>query len=312
MKRLLLIANPAASGFTGGLHRTAASRLSRHFEVTAEWPKTAADTRQASAAAAADDFDLVVAMGGDGVVHHAANGIGGTRTALGIIPAGTTNVFARLAGIPAKPDEALTLLCRRPRPVPMAAGMLTLDHGEGRVESRIAAFSAGMGIDGETVRRAELEPYRKYLLGHLHYARATLSAAWEKYAEHPPGLIAETEGRSAPALTVLIQMQDRYSFFGRLPLQLGEHRPDAFTVLIVRSLPRRRILPLMLRALGGGSLARMEGIDIWEGVTSLAITPEPAENAPAIPAQADGELLGTPLKLSAAVRPGFLQVVRPP
>ena len=62
----------------------------------------------------------------------------------------------------------------------------------------------------------------------------------------------------------------------------------------------------MARAAAGMDLDRMEGVDIWEGVTSLTIAPlaepEAAENpAPPVPAQADGELLGTPRKFSLAV-----------
>ena len=317
MKRLLLCANPSASGFTGGMHRAVMSGLSRHFEVADEWPETAADTRAAAAAAAAEGYDLVAAMGGDGVVHHAAQGVGGTPTALAVIPAGTSNVFARLLGIPARPQKAVELICSQPGPRPMSAGALTLDHAPGLVESRVAAFAAGMGFDAEAMQRAEREPYRKNRFGQLHYARAALGAVWNGYAGQPPRLRVRSGERTAEAVAALVQLQDRYTFFGRMPLRLGNRLPDTATAAVFRSLPRRKIGSVMARAAAGMDLDRMEGVDIWEGVTSLTIAPlaepEAAENpAPPVPAQADGELLGTPRKFSLAVQPDYLRVIRPP
>ncbi|MEE8472976.1 MAG: diacylglycerol kinase family protein [Dehalococcoidia bacterium] len=43
---------------------------------------------------------VVISAGGDGTVHEVANGLVGTDTALGVIPVGTTNVWALQMGIP--------------------------------------------------------------------------------------------------------------------------------------------------------------------------------------------------------------------
>jgi diacylglycerol kinase (ATP) len=49
----------------------------------------------AAEAALVGDFDAIVAAGGDGTVHDAAEGLIGHSIPLGIIPMGTGNVFAR-------------------------------------------------------------------------------------------------------------------------------------------------------------------------------------------------------------------------
>ena len=57
------------------------------------------------------DYDLVVAVGGDGTVHEVINGLMQVpeeiRPALGIVPLGSGNDFAHILGIPADPGEAL-------------------------------------------------------------------------------------------------------------------------------------------------------------------------------------------------------------
>ncbi|MCR5050732.1 MAG: diacylglycerol kinase family lipid kinase [Paludibacteraceae bacterium] len=55
-------------------------------------------------------FDAVVAVGGDGTVNEVAKGLRGTQTALGIIPMGSGNGFARHLSIPVKPNKALEML----------------------------------------------------------------------------------------------------------------------------------------------------------------------------------------------------------
>src|SRR5256885_15154528 len=62
--------------------------------------------------AAADGVDVVVVLGGDGTLNEAANGLAETETALGVLPGGSTNVFARTIGQPIDPIEATGSLLR--------------------------------------------------------------------------------------------------------------------------------------------------------------------------------------------------------
>jgi len=69
--------------------------------TTADSPGTA-QARDAVAAGA----DLVLSWGGDGTTTAVAQGLAGTATALGILPAGTGNLLARNLGLPLSLDDA--------------------------------------------------------------------------------------------------------------------------------------------------------------------------------------------------------------
>jgi diacylglycerol kinase (ATP) len=57
-----------------------------------------------------NDEALVIAVGGDGTIEDVALSLVGSRTALGIIPAGTMNNLARALGIPLDVEQACALL----------------------------------------------------------------------------------------------------------------------------------------------------------------------------------------------------------
>ena len=306
MLRTLLCSTPVASGFTGGLHREVVARLREHLDLELEWPTGPAEARSISAAAAAEGFDLVIAMGGDGVVHHLANGLGGTDTALGIIPAGTTNVLARIMGIPGRPLAATEFICSLPRAEQVPAAMLTLDHGQSGVESRLATFSCGVGLDAAVVERAEQEPHRKYRFPGLHFARTALTLTRNDFSKRPPELEVGTRLRSSRAVAVLVSLYDRYSYFGRLPIRFGTHQPGTLSLLIVRKLPTRRLWPVLYRLATGTRIGNVKGLEVWNGVSSLEVTVPNGSLA-----QADGELLGTPARFSVAARVDHLRVMKP-
>ena len=307
MRRLLLCANPTASGFTGGLHREVLTRFRAEFQVDSEWPKTPTDTRNLSVSAAADGVDVVVAMGGDGVVHHVANGIGGTATALGIIPAGTTNVLARLVGVPSQNKKAADLICGPTPSRPIPSAHLSIRHKDGSVNQRRATFSTGLGFDAEVVEVAEQEPYRKYRFGGIHYARSAASVVWNDFVDRVATLNVTSGDRTAHAVAVLVQLHNQYTYFGRMPLRFGTHRPGKATVLVAKDLSRKRIASLLVGTAARRDLTGIDGIEVWEDVDQLHLISEDASTS----AQADGELLGKPESMTITMEPDRLQIIAP-
>ena len=116
------------------------------------------DAVLAARAAAERGVDVVLAVGGDGTLNEVVNGLDGTDTALGVLPLGTANDFARQTGIPTDPAEALALVLERP---PVRIDTIALN-----ARRYVNVSTAGLGAEAtaETPREA------KKALGTLAYA----------------------------------------------------------------------------------------------------------------------------------------------
>jgi diacylglycerol kinase family enzyme len=286
MDQVVVIANPVASQFTGGSHRDVMARLAATHPVEALWPGSAAEATAAAIQAVEDGAAVVVAMGGDGMVHHVAQGLIGTDTALGIIPVGTTNVVARLFAIPSRHNKAARLIAEGTEPRSVGTARLTLMRGNTQTE-HYAVFACGVGLDAEVVRVADQDPYRKYRLGSLHYARSALSVGFREYPSVRPHVRFLADDRETMGTSALVQFREFYTYFGRIPLRFGDDEPDPMSVLILDRLRRRRIPSIFLRTLLQRDLDEIEGFEVWPDLKSIEF-----EADPPVAAQADGEGLG--------------------
>lgn len=92
--------------------------------------------------AAAGGAYAVVAVGGDGSVADVAKGLYGTKTALGIVPKGSGNGFARSLGIPLSLEGAVDRL--------NTASLLRVDVGF--ANDHLFLSNAGVAFDAEVIR----------------------------------------------------------------------------------------------------------------------------------------------------------------
>lgn len=306
MRRLLLLANPAASGFTGAAFREVRTALAEDWEVAAEWPDDAVDARRRAAAAAAGGVDAVAAMGGDGIVHHVANGLVGTDTALAIVPAGTTNVLARILGLPSRPAAAARRLARLPAtPTPMLRVEAVGVDGERRIE--YATFAAGVGYDADVVAAAERRPHAKLRLGGVHYATTAISKLLLDWRGRVPNLSVSCDGERVDALALLTQVYGPYTYFGKVALYLTPERHAGFASLAAGDLEVHRSAELFLRAILRRPVPERLGTRIWKDFAEIAIEAEP----PA-PYEADGEHLGMAVELRLSPVPEAIRILRDP
>ncbi len=96
-KRLALIANPVAGGGKWQLHEpTILSYLNAHFRVKVYETKEDLSAEYCAKQAVNDNFDILVACGGDGTVTEVASVAVDRHKTLGIIPLGTANALSQV------------------------------------------------------------------------------------------------------------------------------------------------------------------------------------------------------------------------
>jgi diacylglycerol kinase (ATP) len=155
----LLIYNPAAGRisarpFIGGVIRV----LNAHgWRVEVAESVNGRHTTQLAHMAARENFRAVFAIGGDGTAGQAASGLLGSQTALGVLPAGTTNVWAREMGINAFVWPHIRALNQNARllvETPPCAVDVGLCNGQPFL------MWAGIGLDAMTVKK--LDPRKRF------------------------------------------------------------------------------------------------------------------------------------------------------
>ena len=128
--------------------------------------------------AAAEHFDAVFAVGGDGTVGQVANGLVNTDTALGVLPAGTMNVWATELGLrlfewPFGTDalaENARLLADAP--------VCSVDVG--LCNDHAFLLWSGIGLDAMTIQQLEPRPRAEKYVSVPQYVAATMwtAAVW--------------------------------------------------------------------------------------------------------------------------------------
>jgi diacylglycerol kinase (ATP) len=298
---VVVIANPAASGFRGDEFRLVVRLLSETYEVETQWPETTAENRHVSAIAADRNAFAVIAMGGDGVVHHAAQSLIGTETALGIVSAGTTNVLSRMLGLSQRPKTAASRLSSAvAQPIPIIE--LKIHQPNNDTIRRHALFAAGIGFDAEVVNVAERDPWRKKAFGAGHYLASTMQAL-RTYRKTKPFITATARDFEVAGVSALMQIHDPYTYFGRFPLSLGPTPEDGFHLGIIKALPARSILGIAAKAFRS-RIGEAKQVEVSHNVSSARFT---FGNPTFV--QADGELLGEASSVTATYIADGLRVL---
>ncbi|MFV2195391.1 diacylglycerol/lipid kinase family protein [Nocardiopsis sp. LOL_012] len=204
--------------------------------------RSGADSARLALRAAAERPDALVAVGGDGLVHQALQGVVGTGVALAIVPAGTGNDIARALGCPAgRPDRtAAAVLAGRTRPVD--AVRLTLADGTGRHYLSVLACGFDARVN-ERVNGFRFSAGRAdYLLG-LVAELGSFAAA--DYSLDVDGTRIEEPG-------LLVAVGNTAAYGGGIPMCPGAVPDDGLLdVVLLRAAPLAHYLPLLPRILTG-------------------------------------------------------------
>jgi diacylglycerol kinase family enzyme len=270
--------------------------------------------------AAAARGELIIVLGGDGSINEVVNGVmsrdeagpggdgaggdgsNGGRPLIAVIPGGGANVLARALGLPVDAAAAI----RRVREVIAAGRYRTI--GLGLAGDRYFTFSAGLGMDAETVREVE----RLRAAGRRESTPLFLRTIMRQYYRtdrRRPALTLERDGK--PPLSnlflTIITNRSPWTYFRDRPL-LPVPNPDFNSGLDVLALRRIR-LTTIFNAVGQMLYIRSRpprGRDMWSVLGSESLT---VRSARPIAFQVDGEYLGETEAVEFQFVPHALRVV---
>lgn len=162
-KSICIILNPAAKGEQA---QKIILGIKAYFpQADLKMTQKAGDAQIFAADAAVQGTPLIVAAGGDGTVNEVVNGMSGSRSALGILPVGSMNVFAMELGISMDIKNAAKVILRgKKKKIDLAWA-----------NDRCFVQLAGVGLDAQVVQKTSSQS--KKVFGPLSYLLTFLQMA---------------------------------------------------------------------------------------------------------------------------------------
>ena len=305
--QVLLVVNSFASSVTARNTVVVHQELSRHHDVQVVETNRRGHATRFAQDAARRKVDVVVAFGGDGTLNEVATGVAGTDTALGVLPGGSTNVFARTLGMPNDPVAAVKMLATG---LDDPAGIAPI--GLGRVNGRYFCFHTGIGYDAAVVKAVEKRASMKRWAGHPLFIYAALQTWLTGYERDEPHFSLtfgdDASDRVDDGYFTIVLNTNPYTYLGNRPLDLSPAATfdRGLVVVTFRTMGAAAILGSLAGALKGGGVKATKHLDEHIDVSRVVV-----EHATPFPYQLDGDYLGETNRLEFTHVPDAVRLVRP-
>jgi YegS/Rv2252/BmrU family lipid kinase len=237
-----------------------------------------------------EGVDTVLVVGGDGIINTAGSELVGTSVALGVIPTGSGNGFARHFGIPLNAEAAAEALAD--------ADVCSIDVGF--ANGRPFFVTCSMAADASLVRTFEAFPFR----GIIPYIFA---AAYELFEYQPQRFEVELDGQEKLSfqspLVFTVANLTQYGGGARIAPK-AEHDDGFLEMVVMEKQEAGRALANVGRLFDGT-------IDSLPGVVTRRFRHMIARREKAAVIQVDGELQESGATVEVTVRPYGLRVLVP-
>jgi YegS/Rv2252/BmrU family lipid kinase len=312
---VLIVFNPQAgqaATVRPAIDRAAHLWNSQGWQVELQPTQCAGDGTRIAQVAVSGGFDIVVAAGGDGTVNEVMNGLVHTNTALGVLPAGTVNIWAREMGLPMDIEQsALALLQATWQQIDVGQAQTIMRRGRLRdrrrpskkpkqLIDRYFLLMAGVGFDAAVT--AIVNPTEKKYLGAIAYVKQALQLAWKYKGRH---VTIKLDGQKIRGRVLMTIVGNSQLYGGVIKFTMNALVNDGLLdVCIVKG---RSMLqaPLRLWSILFKSHHRDERIEYHRATQIQFLSRKP------VPIQLDGDYIGTtPIQFD--VVPQSLWVLVPP
>ena len=254
----------------------------------------AKDCAPRAAAAAGQGARIVITAGGDGTMGAVAGALAGSEAAMGILPLGTLNHFARDLGIPFDLGEAAKLIAAgHQRPVDVA-----------EVNGRAFVNNASIGLYPLMVLDRDAQRQR---LGRSKRLAMLVASLRTMARFHASRLKISSDGGDQRVDTPLLFVGNN-DYRLAMPRAGRRQKLDGgeLSVMLMRSKSLPGFLAATARALVG--LSRSDDMVRLDHVRELRVDTTRRHLTLAV----DGETVRLAPPLSFRIRPGALQVIAPP
>lgn len=272
--------------------------------------------------ARSEGMDVVVTLGGDGIVNEVVNGLLGPGSPDGAaspgsplqdrvpmlapVPGGSANVFARALGLPNDAVEATGVLLESLR------DGRARSIGVGRAGDRWFLANAGIGIDAEIIASMEEHRSAGRAATPLRYVTTTLAAYFRRTDRRHPALTLHRQLGTGEDVTdgvffAVVQNAAPWTYLGSLPINPC---PDAsfdtgLDVFALRGLKVPTALVAASRMLRGSGRGTARGALVtWHDQDAFTVG---ADRPMAL--QIDGEGMGMTTGVHFTAHPDALRVV---
>jgi diacylglycerol kinase family enzyme len=281
---------------------TALQAAGRRGDLLFSRPAELVCVAQVAATKAIATRTAVVAVGGDGTLNTVAQAAHAVGCAMGVVPQGTFNYFARTHGIPADPTEAVDLLLRSaPAPVQVAG-----------INDRVFLVNASLGLYPDLLEDREVYKAR---FGRSRWVAFVSACATLLRAQRRLRLHVEMGGtvRDVRALTLFVgnnrlQLQQ----FGAEPEDTLAGTPGAgsMAALMLRPIGTLSMIRLMLHG-AMGTLGESQSVERFE-FHHMVVRPTLAPGRRLVKVAFDGEVtrMRAPLVFRVLAKPLYLMMLR--
>lgn len=307
----MLVVNPNATTTSPRVTHVITGALASELDLTVARTEHRGHAVELAAGARAKGCELIVTLGGDGLVNEVINGLltdgpAADLPRLATIPGGSANVLARALGIPADPVEATgmlldSLMDGRHRRIGL--GLAVADG-----VSRWFAVNAGLGLDAEIIEAMEQQRRSGKKATPARYLATTLRQYAFRTDRRQPAITLQRHGQPAERVFLaIVQNTAPWTYLGPIPIDACpqasfEAGLDVFAMRSLHLAATARAARRLLTRSAAGSTRR--SIVLWHDQAVFDV-----ETTTPVPMQLDGEHIGSVTNVRFSSVPDAVDVV---
>ncbi len=237
MEKYLVIYNPSSGKETVQQKMFQIAKeflIDQNTSITFISTKKQGDATEAAKSACAEDYDLIIACGGDGTINEVVNGIMAApcKTKLAILPSGTMNDFASHIGIPTTVSEFTYMLKQQ------HTKKIDVGRANDRYFINVVSGGAFTNIPHEVAHEAK-SIFGKY----AYYFQAAIEIPNQIFKCHPLTIRTDDDTYNVDALVFIVSNTPSIGGIKKMSPD-AKYDDGLFDVVIIKKAPPLTLLEI--------------------------------------------------------------------